>query len=268
MRLEDSCSKQSSDPETIGRAISGSSAVDGYEVGCHDKSCSAKDFGESYVNTGERRETVVAEPVHVDKARARRIMGGDEGEFRSLFDEYFPRLYRFALVRLDGDDESAREVVQQTFCKGIEKLDTYRGEAALYAWFCRICRNALVDHCRRRNQEVRRLVLIEDKTEVRAVLEALSAGDREGPESRAIQRDVSRFVQSVLDYLPKHYGDVLEWKYVEGLTVNEIAQRTGSGPKAVESLLTRARGAFRDAVAALGGAVAGESAVFDGIEAK
>lgn len=208
----------------------------------------------------------MAQAVHVDKARARRILAGDERAFRSLFDEYFPRLYRFALVRLDGDDETAREVVQQTFCKAIEKLDSYRGESALYAWFCRICRNTLVDHCRRRNKEVRRLVLIEDNLEVRAVLEALSAGDREDPESRASQRDVSRLVQSVLDYLPQHYGDVLEWKYVEGLTVKEIAQRTGSGPKAVESLLTRARGAFRDAIAALGGAAAGASTAIDGIE--
>lgn len=194
----------------------------------------------------------MAEAVHVDKALARRILAGDERAFKSMFDEYFPRLYRFALVRLDGDEESAREVVQQTFCKAIEKLDSYRGEAALYAWFCRICRNSLIDYCRRRNQEYRRVVLIDDNSEVQAVLEALSAAGSEGPEAQATQRDVRRLVQSVMDYLPQHYGDVLEWKYVEGMTVKEIAEKTGSGAKAVESLLTRARGAFREAMAAIG----------------
>ena len=210
----------------------------------------------------------MAEAVHVDKALARRILAGDERAFKALFDEYFPRLYRFALVRLNGDEESARDVVQQTFCKAVERLDTYRGEAGLYAWFCRICRNTLIDHFRRRKQEYHRMVLIEDNAEVQAVLEALSAAESEGPESQASQRDLSRIVQSVLDYLPKHYGDVLEWKYVEGLTIKEISERTGSGPKAVESLLTRARAAFREAMATIGemSITARPSTVHNGID--
>jgi RNA polymerase sigma-70 factor (ECF subfamily) len=55
-------------------------------------------------------------------------------------------------------------------------------------------------------------------------------------------------VQSVLDFLPAPYGDVLEWKYVDGLSVAEVALRLGRSVKATESLLTRAREAFRSAV--------------------
>jgi len=210
----------------------------------------------------------VAEAVHVDKALARRILTGDERAFRSMFDRFFPRLYRYALARLGGDEEAARDVVQQTFCRGIEKLATYRGEAALYAWFCRICHNCLVDHCRKANLDNRRLLQIEDNLEVQAVLEALTAADRENPESRALQQDLGRLVQAVLDYLPEHYGDVLEWKYVEGLSVKEIAARMETGPKAVESLLTRARNSFREAFTALPGALAatGRMTESEGIE--
>lgn len=196
----------------------------------------------------------MAQTVHVDKALARRILAGDERAFRSMFERFFPRLYRYAMARL-GDEESAREVVQQTFCRAIEKLDSYRGEAALYAWFCRICHNCLVDYCRKTNQDAQRLLRIEDNLEVGAVLEALTAANLENPESRARQRDLGRLVQAVLDYLPEHYGDVLEWKYVEGLSVKEIAARMETGPKAVESLLTRARNSFREAFSALPGAL-------------
>ena len=86
-------------------------------------------------------------PVHVDKALAQRILRGDEQAFRRLFDEYFPKLYRFAMARLGGDQSASRDVVQDTFCKAMEKLDTYRGEAALYTWFCQICRNTIIDFC-------------------------------------------------------------------------------------------------------------------------
>jgi RNA polymerase sigma-70 factor (ECF subfamily) len=185
------------------------------------------------------------EPVHVDRALARRILGGDEGAFRALFDAYFPRLYRFALVRLRGDHDAATEVVQQTFCKATERLDTYRGEAALYTWFCQICRNAILDHCRRRKVDGHYVLPLEDRPDLRAVLESISAPATERPEVAAWQADVHRLIQATMDALPPRYGDVLEWKYVDGLPVAEIARRLEIGPKAAESLLTRARVAFR-----------------------
>lgn len=197
----------------------------------------------------------MSETVHVDKALARRILAGDEKAFRETFDRFFPRLYRFALLRLDHDREASIEVVQQTFCKAIEKLGSYRGEASLYAWFHRICSNTLIDHCRRRKVRTSNVVLFEDSPDNREVLEALSSPANERPENQAGRRDLSRLVQATLDHLPERYGDVLELKYIEGMSVKEIAIHLDLGPKAVESLLTRARGAFREAFAMLGGSI-------------
>jgi RNA polymerase sigma-70 factor (ECF subfamily) len=47
--------------------------------------------------------------------------------------------------------------------------------------------------------------------------------------------------------LPPHYEAVLRAKYLDGLSVHAIAEQRGDSPKAVESLLTRARQAFREA---------------------
>ena len=171
------------------------------------------------------------EPVHVDRALARRILAGDERAFRGLFDAYFPRLYRFALVRLRGDHDAASDVVQQTFCKAIERLDSYRGEAALYTWFCQICRNTILDHCRRRKVDNRYFVTLEDRPDLRAVLETISSPSIERPDVAAWQADIHRLIQATLD-----------------------ARRLEIGPKAAESLLTRARVAFRGAMLELAAA--------------
>ena len=195
----------------------------------------------------------MADMIHVDRARARRILAGDQAEFRRLFDEFFPRLFRFAMARLDGDREAASDVVQQTFCKAIDKLDQYRGEAALYTWFCQICRNTIVDFFRKTNRRHERVVLYEDMANVRAILDAMTAPETDQPETAAWQRDIGRLVQATIDALPPRYGDVLEWKYVDGRTVAEIAGRLGSTVKAAESLLTRARGAFREAIVEIAG---------------
>jgi RNA polymerase sigma-70 factor, ECF subfamily len=195
----------------------------------------------------------VTEPVHVDRALVRRILQGDEAAFRGMFDSFFPRLYRFALARLDGDHDAASDVVQQTFCRAIEHLDTYRGEAALYTWFCQVCRNTLTDYLRALNRQARAVVLLEDLPNVRAMLEAFAAPATEQPELRAWQQDVRRLVQATVETLPERYSDILELKYVDGMSVEDIAQHLHIGAKAAESLLARARSAFREAIVAAAG---------------
>ena len=89
--------------------------------------------------------------------------------------------------------------------------------------------------------------LSDDLPEIRAALESL------GAEATMQRREVARIVQLVLDRLPGRYGDALEWKYIEGLSVAEIGQRLGIPTKAAESLLARARASFREAFTAVYG---------------
>jgi len=110
----------------------------------------------------------------------------------------------------------------------------------------------IADHHRRGDLRIGRVVLLEDEPNARAILESLSAPASDEPETRAMRDQAHRLVEATLDALPGRYGDALEWKYVLGLTVQEIAERLGLGAKAAESLLTRARQAFRDRYLAQG----------------
>jgi RNA polymerase sigma-70 factor (ECF subfamily) len=186
-----------------------------------------------------------------DQLLARRIVDGDREAFRTLFDLYFPRLYRHALARLGGEREDVRDVVQQTLCRGIEKLATWRGEAALYTWFCQICNRLIVDVQRQRGRESRRCVHIEDSPQIQAVLDALAGSTLDRPDVEQWRSDVGRLVQATLDRLPERHAQVLEWKYVDELSVDDIARRLNLAPKAAESMLTRARQSFRAAMGSL-----------------
>ena len=182
-----------------------------------------------------------------DRHLVARMQSGDEGAFAEFFDTNFAALYRFALPRVGGEGGVAEEVVQATLSNAVRKLHTFRGEAALLTWLCTFCRHEISAHYEKLGSVPHMVNLSDDSLEIRAALESLSAED-------SLQRsDTARLVQLVLDRLPAHYGDALEWKYIEGLSVNEIAMRLGVGVKAAESLLTRARGAFRDAFTAVYG---------------
>ena len=191
-------------------------------------------------------------PANADKALAERILAGDEAAFHRLFDDMFPKLYRFAQMRLGGNRDDVCEVVQQTCCRAFEQLAHYRGEATLFGWMCQICRNAISDLGRQRQRLVSDARFDQDGT-IDSLLEALSAPADDEPEAQVFRMDLIRLVQSTLDCLPSRYGDVLEWKYIDGLAVNEIAQRLELGSKAAESLLTRARSAFREALSLAAG---------------
>ena len=193
--------------------------------------------------------------VEYDRTLVRRLVRGDERAFEEFFETYFPRLYRFALVRLNGDEDAAEEVAQATLCQVVRKLGTYRGEAALFTWLCTFCRHEISAYCRRRQRQPSKLQLREEIPEIRAALESLAATDDSDPQAVLRRQEVGRLVQITLDHLPPRYGDALEWKYIHGLSVKEVAELLGVGPKAAESVLTRARVAFRDGFSTLAGGV-------------
>ena len=178
-----------------------------------------------------------------DRTLAKGMLRGDEAAFDAFFDRHFPGLFRFALARLGQNPDAAQEAVQSAMAKAIRKLDTFRGEATLFTWLCTFCRHEIAAHWRSRAAAP---APIEDTPEIRAALETLALEQNDDPEKRLRRRELARLVQVTLDYLPKHYGDALEWKYIEGVSVAEIGTRLRIAPKAAESLLTRAREAFRD----------------------
>lgn len=186
-----------------------------------------------------------------DKTLVEAILAGKEDSFDEFFHAYFPRLFRFALVRLNHDHGAAEEVVQATLTRVIQKLETYRGEASLFTWLCTFCRHEISSFYKKSNRQPSRVELVEELPEIRAALESLIDTDTDRPDERLRRKEIGRLVRVTLDHLPPRYGDALEWKYIQGYSVKEIASMMDISAKAAESLLTRARQSFRDAFGSL-----------------
>jgi len=200
-----------------------------------------------------------------DSQLVQQMLAGEERAFTTFFETYFPRVYRFALPRLGRNTDVAKDVVQATLIKAMRRLGDFRGEAALFTWLCQICRREIADHVRSQRRHSEKVVLIEDSDEVRAALESIEAPASDDPLRRADSAELKRLVHAVLDRLPSRYGEALEWKYVEGRSVEEIGDRLGIGHTAAQSLLARARVAFREGLEAVFGASAAD--VLAGLEA-
>lgn len=195
--------------------------------------------------------------IHLDDKRlAKQLLAGEERAFACFFDEYFSRLYRFVLTRLSGDEEATREVVQASLTRAIQKIDSYRGESALFTWLCVIGRNESIDWLRRNSRHRRHLVFTEDRPEIQAAIDAFNAPTSDSPAGKAERSEMARLIHVALDAIPTNYGNALEWKYIEGYSVKEIAQRLQLSPEAAQSVLARAKRAFREVYSTLAESVA------------
>jgi len=188
-----------------------------------------------------------------DKRLVKQLLANDEQAFDRFFSDHFARLYRFALTRLPDDPEGTREVVQIALTKAIAKLHTYRGESALFTWLCAITRNEMSDWLARQGRYRQHIVLTEDYPEIQAAVDSFQAPRSDSPEHNYQRAELVRLIQVALDRLPPKYGNVLEWKYIEGYSVVEIAEKLDLGNEATQSLLARAKRAFSDVYGSLSG---------------
>ena len=187
--------------------------------------------------------TSMARRFGEDRALAARLLDGDRDAFRLFFDRELPRLFGFALPRVGGDESAAEDIVQSTLIKGVRKLHTFRGLSSLSTWLCAFCRHEISAHWRRRGRRREQVAL--DTTELEGIVASLRSSPEDDPEADLLRRETAFAVRATLERLPARYGEALELKYLQELSVREIGQRLGVGTTAAQSLLARARLAFR-----------------------
>lgn len=180
-----------------------------------------------------------------DRKLARRILKGDEKALRSFMDEYFPRLYRYIRHRVKNEAD-AEDIVQVVLAQAARRLETYRGEATLLTWLIQICRHEISRQLRESARTMDMMTPFLNDNLLRSVVESLEAEGIPTPEEESRRIELVQLVQFTLDQLPEHYASALELKYIEGFSSREIAQRLTISDEATQSLLARARRAFRE----------------------
>jgi RNA polymerase sigma-70 factor (ECF subfamily) len=172
------------------------------------------------------------------------MLSGLESAFDEFADHYIPGVYRFALKQLSGDEELARDLSQAAVCKAIDKLSSFRRDSSLFTWLCACCKNEIRMHFRSESRRPRLVPLEAPELASSRSLQVEGSQEAAVLETEALRLTYST-VHQTLDSLPPRYAKALSWKYLEKVPVVEIAHRLDIGSKAAESLLTRARHAFR-----------------------
>lgn len=164
------------------------------------------------------------------------VLRGDQEAWRVLFDRCFDALFAYIDYRTGRRGDRTEEVVQEAWMIAVRRFDSFDPTRSSFeSWLRGIALNILRNHQR----AWKRAASLED-------LEAVAVEDGSGPEIELAEQ-----ISLALTALPERYQSVLRAKYEEKLSVVEIARRWKESAKAVESLLSRAREAFRKAYTGL-----------------
>lgn len=160
------------------------------------------------------------------------LAAGDESAFRIFHANYYDRLWRYHLVLARGDEQDAREALQETFRRVARSAKRFDSEEAFWGWLAVLARSAAVDGGRRRQRYWTLL-----KNYASAAPERASAAD---------DTILHELLEQKLSLLAADDRELLAAKYFQGVTVRELAQQTAQTEKAVEAKLHRLRRQLRD----------------------
>ncbi len=157
------------------------------------------------------------------------VLAGSEAAWQVFYDRHVQSLYAFAWYRSGRRSDRAEEVVQETWLTAVRRLKAFDPARGPFdAWLKGIAANVLRNQRRRWRRDARAKALDDDNL----------CQEPPPPEN-------GELIGLALTALPQRYQAVLRAKYEERLSVSEIAARLGATAKATESLLARAREAFR-----------------------
>lgn len=171
-----------------------------------------------------------------DAELVRGARSGNAEAWRALYERFLPAVWRQAYA-LVSDVHAAEDVASETMLALLRNIGQLDAEVSCVAgWLSVVVRRQAADHHRKGFRK-------------REVLHAAGATPLDSGEvspAIALEAEETRdHVLRVLDALPDRERVLLQWKYLDDLSVGEIAGRLGETERSVEAVLYRARRGFR-----------------------
>jgi RNA polymerase sigma-70 factor (ECF subfamily) len=178
-----------------------------------------------------------------EREMARGLRAGEAGAWRALYDAHAEPVWR-AVARLLGPRAAdVADVVQETFLAAARSAKGYdSGRGSLTHWLHGIARNQIALWYRKKEQQERLTFTLQN-----GQFAGELAPRPDAPADLVAQTELATLVRATLAQLPNDYEFLLTAKYLDDVSVEDLAQQTRSSEVAVRSKLARAREAFRQA---------------------
>jgi RNA polymerase sigma-70 factor (ECF subfamily) len=170
-----------------------------------------------------------------EKTFVRKLKKMDERAWEVFCREYSPPLLAFVQFRFGCNREKAEEIVQMTFIRCVKSIRNFKpSRGMLLNWLKTISKNEAHTLLQQDQKQLATIEGIFEEMDTVALSEEIVA-----------KEEIQLLIHETIAELYSRYRKVLILKYVENRKVGEIAAMLGQSEKAIESLLSRSRQAFR-----------------------
>jgi len=174
-----------------------------------------------------------------------RAQNGDRAAYGQIVELLQDRLFN-AMLRMVGDPDEARELTQESFTRGLENIDSFRGDASAYTWLFRIAMNLAISNLRKGNRRRTFSLYGEASPDDPGNLDRFTQRREESPAAAAERAERQEMVVAALGRLDAEYRAVLVMRDIEDFDYQQMAAVLGLPLGTLKSKLFRARLALRE----------------------
>lgn len=169
-----------------------------------------------------------------------RALCGDQEAYSEIFKKY-RIILTIQISEIVNDTDLTADIVMETFEKAFQRLKNFQPDYQLSAWLVRIGRNCAIDYCRKRNRV--NIVSIDegfdDTEDERPTLQLLD--DSRTPEEAMSFKQRLEFVKAVMNEMPDISRRVLQMKFFDDFSYEEIADELDFTVQQVKNAMHKAR---------------------------
>ena len=168
--------------------------------------------------------------IQIEKAKQ-----GDQTAFTFLLNHYWSEVYGFMLKRTENET-NAEDITIETFSKAFDKIATYNPEFQFNTWLIAIAKNVYIDMLRKKRSSL--FVEITEQEDQKAYNIADTTPSEE--DELITEQNVSQLLQYIKELKP-HYQEVIQLRYFQEMSYQEIANKIDEPLNNVKVKLLRAK---------------------------
>ncbi|HOY31313.1 MAG TPA: sigma-70 family RNA polymerase sigma factor [Bacteroidales bacterium] len=167
------------------------------------------------------------------------IKEGDQKAYAELLGYYKDAIY-FLLLKMTNNPDDADDLTIEAFGKAFNKLDQYTPDYAFSTWLFKIASNNCIDYIRRKKMEllsINKTIVDDEGTDMSQALPSHGPD----PEEKLIERQKILMMHEVVEKLKPNYRRLVQLRYFNEYSYEEIAQEMSIPIGTVKAQLFRAR---------------------------
>lgn len=173
-----------------------------------------------------------------DDVLVKEAIGGNEQSYKKLVEKY-RRALHFHILKMVSEREQVEDLVQETFVKAFDNLNSYNTNYAFSTWLYRIATNHTIDYLRKKKLQT---LSIDEPVETKSGKMEMQLPDKSAHTDRdIIQKQRKKMVQQAIEDLPEKYRKVIQLRHMEEKSYQEISEVLDKPLGTVKAHIFRAR---------------------------